>query len=128
MSPIAGTHMETAMKILIALIALALAGCATTAADTRQTEPYRFNSPNPPAKVARCIIDNAEGMSGNFSGREDPPAADGERRVQIRHPDAGVSVVAEILPRGSGSAVTLWLSWQHFMARDTLVDRFKAGC
>lgn len=113
--------------IAVATVAL-LAGCATTPQDTQQTEPYHLKSAQPPDRAALCIIRTAESKSGSFSGREEEPPEPGARKVVIRHISAGTSVVAHVLPDGSGSKITLWLSWQHFLFRDTIVEQITAGC
>jgi hypothetical protein len=118
------------MKALktIALVA-ALGGCATTPQQTiEETEPYRLKSTLPPDRAAHCIIRSAESKIASFTGREEDPPAPGARKIVIRHPDAGTSVVAHVMPDGGGSDITLWLSWQHMFFRDTLVAIITKGC
>lgn len=116
------------MKTVLIVMTLLLTACATTPQDTMQTEPYHMKSALPPAQAAHCLIRTAESKVGNFTGREEEPPAPGARKIVIRHPDAGTSVVAHVMPDGTGSAITLWLSWQHFLLRDTLVAAITRGC
>lgn len=117
------------MKLLLIALLTVIAGCATTPQQTiEETEPYRLKSAQPPERAAHCIIRQAEATVAQFTGREEDPPAPGTRKVVIRHPGAGTSVVAHIAPAGSGSDITLWLSWQHFMFRDTLIEQITKGC
>jgi hypothetical protein len=116
------------MKPLLLMIALLFfAGCASTPHDTLTTEPYRISGKLPPAQYARCLINNAEKASGDFSGREDQPEQPDWRRVQIRHSSAGAAFIADIAPQGSGSDVTLWVS-RNMIFGGALVDVITKSC
>ena len=108
-------------------ILLLIAGCASTPQDTLSTEPLHLTGKLPPEKYARCIITNAENISGSFSGSEELNTALGARKVVIRHSSAGASVIANITPRDGGSDIVLWVS-RNQIFRDTLVDLMIKGC
>jgi hypothetical protein len=107
---------------------LLLAGCASTPADTRSTEPYKFTSSRPPAAVAQCLIDNGENFSGNFAGFGGSMRdRKGVLTVTLRNPHTGNGVIADITPTGTGSNATVWISRGHLFP-GSLFSEIRAGC
>lgn len=92
----------------IALLAL-LAGCATPQEMREGSERRDWTSARAPADVARCIARHAEENTPlaypQATVREG--SANGSLEVQVRHGDH-TSFVADVLPSGAGSRVTLY--------------------
>jgi hypothetical protein len=83
----------------ISLVALALAGCSTTAVDLRRREPTAtFQAARPPADVAQCISERISQIGA-------PSVFQGTSETTVTFTDKGATTLfVTITPTGAVSA------------------------
>ncbi len=114
---------------LVSLVAIALAGCASTPDKIRQSPPKVYTSTKSAEAVAACIAERYDGIGFPRDVLETTVRADGGRTVKmiIKRTPMTYGYVVDISPTSTGSVVNFHENYL-VMARDRqFVERCGSG-
>lgn len=115
--------------LMIGIVALALAGCATPEQFRAAPPDAVLNLKRAPEQALLCMTRNLERVSGGLVSDRRPAEAAGAREMIVRETSEGtLFAIVEAAPENSGSRATVWMAALMFSTKASMIERMVAGC